>query len=73
MIALASSRRLDGLAVGEGLPTSGHDLVACVKVVYQNLVNSSDFDFGVLALNFQLLLRAATEGGAHVVRAATQL
>jgi hypothetical protein len=41
--------------------------------VCQYLGNSSDFHFGVFALNFQLLLRAPWEGGAHVVRAATQI
>jgi hypothetical protein len=41
--------------------------------VYQDLANSSDFHFGVLSLNFQLLPRAPREGGAHVVRAATPL
>ena len=42
----------------------------CVKGVYQDLANSSDFHFGALSLNFQLLPRAR-EGGAHDERAAT--
>jgi hypothetical protein len=39
----------------------------------QDLANRSDFHFGVLSLNFQLLPRAPSEGGAQVVRAATQI
>jgi hypothetical protein len=41
--------------------------------VCQDLANSSDFHLGVLSLNFQLLRRAAREGGAYDVRAATPL
>jgi hypothetical protein len=41
-----------------------------MKGFHQDRANSSDFHIGILSLNFQLLPRAAREGGAHIVRAA---